>query len=124
MDFSLDTLRNALLLTLIILLVIVLYKRLLRFLGKKDQAPYAHLSDELVQVRDGQIAVRFNLPEQGAMRLEVRDQGNRIVQVVIDQSDYPQQDHEVHIDVSSFAPGRYSYHLITHNQESQRFFTV
>lgn len=124
MDFSLDTLRNALLLTLIIMLVIVLYKRLLRFLGKKDKAAYAHLADEAVSVQNGHITVRFNLPEQGKTRLELRDESNKILQVIIDEADYPQQDHEVLIDVSALSPGRYSYHLITHNQQSQRFFTV
>lgn len=124
MDFSLDTLRDALLLGLIIMLVIVLYRRLLRFLGKDDKAAYANLSDQNAVIEDGQLKVRFHLPEQGSARIEIRDDGNKVLQVALEADDLPVQDHEISIDISTFAPGKYSYHLITHNQQSQRFFTV
>jgi uncharacterized membrane protein YhiD involved in acid resistance len=124
MDFSLDTLRDALLLGLIIMLVIVLYRRLLRFLGKDDKAAYASLSDQQAVIEDGQLKVRFHLPEQGSARIEIRDEGNKVLQVALESDELPVQEHEISIDISGFTPGKYSYHLITHNQQSQRFFTV
>ena len=118
----LDTLRDALLLTLILMLVFVLYKRLIRFLNKKEtDAEYAHFTAESGK-RDGEhIILKIHFPETVKARVEVRDASNEVISVLFD--DVPADSEvEVKVPLSGLGDQRYSYHLITNNQHLSRHF--
>lgn len=110
-------------LTLILMLVIVLYKRLIRFLNKKEtDAIYAHFTMDSGRREGEYLIVKVQMPEAANIRLEIRNALNEVVSVVHDgRSD--QGLLELKVPLSDLVPGRYSYHLVTYNQHLSRSFS-
>lgn len=122
MNTTLDTLRDALLLTLIVILMYIMYKRLLRILGKdKASRPRASLLDSTDQFDKEGLRVKFNLPEPASIEIKVfrNDEPTAIEQF---QQNFEAGDHEVLLSSKLFRDsGKYSYSFQT---EGCRYYRV
>lgn len=124
MDITIERLRDALFVMLLILLIYILYKRLLVFLNKQTaKGSYAGFDGARSSIKEGVLKMSFNVPEETHATIEVRDDKNEVVKLLIKQ-DLVAKHHEFEFDVSDLKSGTYSYHLITHNQHSSRNFRI
>lgn len=122
MNTTLETLRDALLLTLIVILMYIMYKRLLRILGKdKASRPRATLLDSTDRFEEGTFRVRFNLPEAAQVILEIyRDDQQEALQRL--EANLEAGDHTLEISAETFIEsGKYTYSFKT---EGCRFYRV
>ncbi len=122
MNNTLETLRDALLLTLIVILMYIMYKRLLRILGKdKASRPRASLLDTTDQFENGMFAVRFNLPESAHVVLEIyRDSEDQAILKL--ESDLQPGDHSMEVPAETFSKSaKYAYSFKT---DGCRFYRV
>lgn len=121
-DF-LETLRNALLLTLVLILLYVLYKRLLRVLGKDpNRRDYASLSDQSGNVEDGELLLAFFLPASGWVKVELWT-GSECVALLY-EANLDQGNHELRLELPHRDPKvRYAFRFSSEGQDTTRFLT-
>lgn len=114
MNNTLETLRDALLLTLIVILMYIMYKRLLRILGKdKVSRPRATLLDTTDHFENGAFHIRFNMPEPDSVVVEVYREGNETPIMRFEQP-VEAGDHAIEVPSDLFnEAGKYSYSFFT-----------
>lgn len=120
---KLDILRDALLVTLLAMLVYVLYKRLLKILGReKVQARYV-VSKEDFQLdgRSGQL--RFFLSSSTHVRIALHTDAGQEIQEVA-SVDLKKGQHQFALDLSALHAGRYYCSITAPGQNSSRYFTL
>ena len=121
---KLNIFRDALLITLILLLVYVLYRRLLHLLRKdKIQSEYPNLNDQLTLGSDGEVQVDFEFQKPTNARISLHDASNNEV-MEIENRDFNSGKNHVRFSMKSFATGRYYYKIQTPNQASSRYFEI
>ena len=126
MEFSIEMLRNTLLIALILILVYVLYKRLLKTLDKnRINGSYSELlNQDSSELLDGdRLVIRFRHAEKGKVHLVVHSPEGVALEVLADE-ELEAGDHQFHFRISQRPSGKYSYHLHTHNQKSTRYFQI
>lgn len=117
----LETLRNALLLTLVLILLYVLYKRLLRVLGKDpNRRDYASLNDQSGRVEDGKLVIGFSLPLEGKVKVELWT-NNECVALLFDEH-LEQGSHHLKLELPQLDPQqRYAFRFFSDGQDTRRF---
>jgi hypothetical protein len=124
MKDSLETLRDVLLVFSVVLLVYVLYKRLLRILGKKEKSKRYPTLGETIQWQDERHAsLLITLEEPSELKLSVfSSTGQPVMEVV--QGKYEEGTHELAINLSSLSSGKYYFKVTTDHQEASRYFDL
>jgi len=124
MKDTLETLRDVLLVFTVVLLVYVLYKRLLRILGKDDNQKKYPMIGEVTRWTDARHAlVEITLSEPAHMHVAVYDNGgNKVLDV--SEGDYEVGKHELGIDCSSLMAGRYYYTITSPVSQSSQYFDL
>ncbi|MCH2198012.1 MAG: hypothetical protein MK081_04470 [Flavobacteriales bacterium] len=122
MDTSLETLRNALLLALIVMLVYILYKRLVKKMGEKEASDaYAHI---VSQKRDGStISLQIEVPTTDTLKVIVTNAAGEEVKVASDAT-VDAGEHHVDVNIADLEEGKYSLILTTSNHRQERPFSI
>lgn len=112
MTSTLDTLRDALLLTLIVILMYILYKRLLRVMGK-DKVNRKRLTevDGSGLLSNGVLMIRFEIPTKSVIEISVaKQEGN--TEISNRTSSYDEGVHEVQLDMKELERGMTYFYTI------------
>ncbi|WP_306643819.1 hypothetical protein [Sanyastnella coralliicola] len=122
MDTSLETLRNALLLALIVMLVYILYKRLVKKMGEKEASDaYAHIVSQ--KQEGGTINLHIEVPNKDTLKVIVFNAAGEEVKVA-SNSTVDAGEHHVDVNIADLASGKYSLVLTTSNHRQERPFSV
>lgn len=121
---DMETLVNTLKVALVLLIIIVLWKRLKVFLFKGTiNNAYAKLTKDHYEVQDGAIQVEFWLPSDTDVVLELKNGVNQQV-TSAELKSLPSGEHTHVLDVRHFPSGKHSFTFKTSNQHTERFFQV
>jgi hypothetical protein len=126
MGLSLEILRNALLLSLLLLFIYILYRRLLSTLKKRHALPhlYAGFSGKALECSSpNYFRVHFQVPESQDVRIYILDEYGNEVLIVCDEN-FPQGEHFREFQTEQFKPGGYYCLLHSLRQTSTRRFSV
>lgn len=118
-----DYLTNILLITLILFLVYILYRRLLVVLGKDEAArKFVHFQDAEVRFEDGVWRVGIEVPEACYVTVSIQRDGDPTPSVIFD-GELEAGEHLMDI-ATELKPGSYTCVFRTANQRAERYFTV
>lgn len=121
---DMETLVNTLKVALVLLIVVVLWKRLKVFLFKGTiNNAYAKLTKDHYQVEDGEIHVEFWLPGVTDVVIELKNNQDQKV-TSFELNALPEGDHTHSLNVRDFPSGKHSFTFRTSNQNTERFFHV
>ncbi|MFN8777723.1 MAG: hypothetical protein ACK5XV_13260 [Flavobacteriales bacterium] len=122
---NLETLKNTLLVMLVIMLVYVLYKRLIHIL-KKDQVMtrYPALANALKWSEDNrQATIEVTLQEKMYLIVDIFDQhGNRVLHLA--EGEYVAGPQHFAFSRSALVPGRYYYKVTSPWEQASQYFEV
>lgn len=124
MKDSLETLRDVLLVFSVVLLVYILYKRLLKVLGKKEKSKqYPSLGEELVWKDTRTASFSVTLEEKNKLELMVFDSlGNKKLDII--EGPYEIGTHTFDVNLQSLPAGKYYLKVISEHQEASRYFDL
>ncbi len=122
---DIELFRKLLLAGLVLILIVILYKRLLSFLtGKQSNRKYSSFSGEgILRGDQGRFDIEINVPIQENVSLKVKDKDGNTVLVLAD-SELDSGEHSFGIEQGQLSLGRYSCELLSSNQKSVRYFNV
>lgn len=121
---DLDLLRNALLVTLLVMLVYVLYRRLLRVLRRDHVvARYPALANSIRWTGDGEAHIELTLADRMYLIVDVYDQhDNRVLQLA--EGEFLPGVQEFTFHRRDLIPGRYYYKVISPHEQASQYFEV
>ena len=121
---SLETFRSVLLVSLVILLVFVLYRRLLSLLGKKKKNDaYATIESWSYNSSLNELLVTLRLPVKDNVHLEVFEhQGAPVSKEA--PSEFSMGTHSIVHRLPGLSKGKYFFKISTSNHEVSRYFQV
>lgn len=124
MQNTLETLRDGLLVFSVVLLVYILYKRLLKILGKNERSKrYPTIGEEMIWKDKRTTTVSITLEEDSNLSISVYNNvGQKMNELM--QGFYKIGTHDFDIDLSSLPAGRYYLKLVTEHQEASRYFDL
>jgi hypothetical protein len=124
MKDSLETLRDGLLLFSVVLLVYVLYKRLLKILGKKEKSKrYPTLGESIIWHDARNASIAITLEEPSELKLAIFNTSGE-VQMELLKGKYEIGTHELPMNLSSLSPGKYYLKVTSDYQEASRYFDL
>jgi hypothetical protein len=121
---NLVILRNALLLTLLVMLVYVLYKRLIRLLRREHvQAKYPAMPNSIEWTPEGQARIFVELRAKMYLIVEIFDQhGNRMIQLA--EGEFPGGRQIFTFERRHLIPGKYFYKVTSPHEEASQYFEI
>lgn len=118
-----DTLKDVLLVFTVVLLVYVLYQRLLQVLGKKEKSTRYVSVGETIRWQGPILQLQLDAAREMELLVAVRDdRGSELIRQPERQLKVGH--HEIAIDCSGLAKGRYYVWLKTPAQEYSRYFEI
>lgn len=124
MESTQDYLTTALLITLVLFLAYLLYRRLLVILGKNETPTYyVNFRDDFLSVEPGVLRVGIEVPEACPVDLTLSDAQGTVVHTFSD-AELEAGMHDFELDTSNLASGRYTCLCVTGNQRAERYFTL
>jgi hypothetical protein len=119
----LENLKNALLVSLVVMLVYVLYKRMIKVLHKgKVTSQYPSIGNSLiVQGQEGSITVE--LPKKTYLIIEIFDSSNNPIHKVA-EGDFETGQQNFKFNLTTLPKGKHYYKVTSPNQESSQYFQV
>lgn len=120
---TLETLKNALLISLVVMLIYVLYKRLIKVLGKDNiNGKYPHIGNALrIESTEGFIDVE--LKNEAYLIVEIYSNDGSKVSTVA-EGDFKLGNHSFSFSVSEMQRGKYYYKVTSPYQESSQYFEL
>ena len=120
---TLEHLKNALLVSLVIMLVYVLYKRMIKVLHKgKVTSQYPSIGNSiLVENNEGKILVELH--HKTYLIVEVFDANNSAI-LKVAEGDFEAGNQTFKFDLSALPKGKLYYKVTSPNQESSQYFQV
>lgn len=120
---TLETIKNALLISLVLMLIYVLYKRLLRVVAKDQiQSKYPNVGNQ-IEWNGKQATVHVELKMDLYLIIDVfTNEGNKVSTIV--EGEYSTGKHAFVFDTTGWAPGRYFYKVTSSHQESSQYFEI
>jgi len=120
---QLELLRDALLVSLVAILVFILYKRLLHLMGSQNiQAKYPAL-DATTNVGNGEVSICMHLGQAMAVKVSVLNDEKKLVEVIQDGHSESGK-HCFGFNTTGHPTGKYSFEIITPHEKSIRYFQV
>ncbi len=118
-----ELLRDALLVSLVAILVFILYKRLLHMMGRQNvQAKYPALDAETT-IQDGQVSIRLQLLQSMKLKVSVIDENRSIIEVIQDTHS-EKGDHSFVFKTNGRHSGKYAFEIVTPHEKSLRYFQI
>jgi hypothetical protein len=121
MNDSMDVLRNTLLVSLIVILTYILYKRLISFLnrGNLSSENYAHIPR--FSWKENVLRFELELPGDQNVIIELGEEGSFHE---LQQQKMVFGKHSLEFPLSELAPGKKTCRIITETNRIERFFVV
>lgn len=120
---NLEYLKNALLASLVIMLVYVLYKRMIHVLHKgKVTSQYPTIGNSL-HVEGSKGSVLVELHKSTYLIVEIMNFENTSV-LKVAEGDFDSGNHHFDFDMATLSKGKYYYKVTSPNQESSQYFLV
>lgn len=118
-----ELLRDALLVSLVAILVFILYKRLLHMMGRQNvQAKYPALDAETI-IENEQVSIRLQLLQPMQLKVSVLDKNREVLEVIQDAHS-EKGDHSFAFKTNGIVAGRYAFEIVTPHEKSLRYFQV
>jgi hypothetical protein len=118
-----ELLRDALLVSLVAILVFILYKRLLHMMGRQNvQAKYPALDAETT-IQDGQVSIRLQLLQSMQLKVSVLDENRNVLEVIQDTHS-EKGDHSFVFKTIGRHSGKYAFEIVTPHEKSLRYFQI
>ena len=118
-----ELLRDALLVSLVAILVFILYKRLLHMMGRQNvQAKYPALDTETT-IENEQVCIRLQLLQPMQLKVSVLDENRNVLEVIQDGHS-EKGDHSFVFNTVGRPVGKYAFEIITPNEKSLRYFHI
>lgn len=116
--------RSVLLITLSVLVVMLLYRKLLRWIGGNTgfDNKFAFLFP--LERKDTTLTISFDLPEGGLVSLLILNELNAPIAQVLDQEKLAGGKHEYTIDATQLDGKKLTCLLSTGNQKLERYFNL
>lgn len=115
--------RDALLVSLVAILVFILYKRLLHMMGRQNvQAKYPALDAETTQ-DDDKVMIRLTLLQAMSLRIAVLDENREVVELIQDEVS-KEGEHTFVFKTTAKPSGKYAFEIITPNEKALRYFQI
>lgn len=115
--------RDALLVSLVAILVFILYKRLLHMMGRQNvQAKYPALDTETFQ-DDLQAMIRLTLLQSMPLKITVLNDNRQVIEVIHDQEAIAGE-HSFVFKTTDKPSGKYAFEIITPNEKAMRYFQI
>lgn len=120
---TLETIKNALLISLVLMLIFVLYKRLLRVVSKENiQSKYPNVGNQ-IEWKDKVATVHVELKMDLYLIIDVfSNDGNKVMTVT--EGEYNAGNHSFSFDTTGWNSGRYFYKVTSSHQESSQYFEI
>jgi len=124
MKDTLETLRNALLIMVVLWLIYVLYKRLLNIMGKAEvDNRYPALDHNLMIDREGNGTLILEMKLPTVVKIELLDvDGNPRINEFEHTTN--KGSNQVNLDMRAFEKGRYYYKLSTQQEVLSQYFEL
>lgn len=122
---DIELIRKLVLGTLILLLIIILYKRLLRFMqGKQPSDLYATFrEDGIHRDPEGNTHIAIELPKKEVVELIIEDNDGKPLQTLL-SGENPPQHYDFVLKKGEMLAGKYCCVLKSGNQRSVRYFWI
>ena len=116
--------RNALLLTLTLFLLVLLYRRLLFFMGKREKKEiYAQFLGDEFQFDGSVLTIRIDLPIESKYNLRMYGPEQEL-EAELGYGIAPAGVKEFVLNMAVYKPGKYFMQLDTPNHRATRYFIV
>ena len=123
MTSKLEIFRNALLVTLVVLLVYVLYKRLLAVVRKNEIYAKHPPMETTLSIANNEAKIALELKAPAYVIIEVFDSNNKGL-FIVTEGDLSVGNHEFTFGTRLMMAGRYYYKVTSPNEEASQYFTV
>jgi hypothetical protein len=121
---KLDIARNALLVTTVLLLIYVLYKRLINILQKQHiQTDFPELGNSINWKTNKMATIEVKLEQPMELEIEVFNTQSDLI-ISIAKKHFEVGQHQFDIDLSSAESGRYYYKVISAKQQASQYFDL
>jgi hypothetical protein len=118
-----ELLSDALLVSLVAILVFILYKRLLHMMGRQNvQAKYPALDTETV-FEEEQVFIRLLLMQPMYLKVSVLDETRNVLEVIQDGHS-EKGEHAFVFNTVGRPVGKYAFEIVTPNEKSLRYFHI
>jgi hypothetical protein len=118
-----ELLRDALLVSLVAILVFILYKRLLHMMGRQNvQAKYPALDAETT-IENEQVCIRLQLLQPMQLKVSVLDENRNVLEVIQDNHS-EKGDHSFVFNTNGRSAGKYVFEIVTPHEKSLRYFQI
>jgi len=119
----LENIKNALLVSLVVMLVYVLYKRMIKVLHKgKVTSQYPSIGNSLI-VENNQGRIVVELQKKTYLIVEIFDNTNNPL-LKVTEGDFENGEQVFTFDLSALPKGKHYYKVTSPNQESSQYFQV
>jgi hypothetical protein len=120
---KLEFVKNALLVTLVIMLVYVLYKRMIKVLYRdKVMSQYPTIGNQLTN-ENGKWIISVELHRTTHLIIEIFNASNKMV-LKVAEGEYPSGMQRFSFDINSLEAGKHYYKVTSPNQQSSQYFDV
>ncbi len=121
---KLDIARNALLVTTVLLLIYVLYKRLINILHKQHiQTDFPELGNSINWKGDKLASIEVKLEQPMELEIEVFNTNSDLI-TSIGKRHFDAGEHQFDIDMSGALAGRYYYKVKSDKQQASQYFDL
>jgi hypothetical protein len=121
--FNLELVKNALLVTLVIMLVYVLYKRMIKVLYRdKVMSQYPTIGNQLTN-ENGNWIISVELYRTTHLIIEIYNASNQMI-LKVAEGEYASGMQRFPFDVNYLKSGKYYYKVTSPNQQSSQYFDV
>ena len=121
--FKLEYFRNALLVTLVLMLVYVLYKRLLRVIGRDNiQTKYPAIGNTL-EMTGTEATIVVELANSAYLVVTICDSDGNLREH-LGEGEFAKGTHRFSVSLSTLPSGKYFYKVTSPYQEASQYFTI
>lgn len=122
MESALEIGRNALLFTLVVLLIVILYKRALVFMNKRSETgAYFDIIDFKPSMYATTI-LSLSFPEMTSVKLEVHSAENSVI--LSEEKQFESGEHTWEFNLNASTPGKYTLLISSENAKVTRYFNL
>jgi len=114
--------RKVLIFTLSILVVILAYRKMLRWVGGNSRFDDKFAFLFPLEVRDNLLLIKFELPEADTVSLSIVDEELREMERILEDVQLAAGTHEYEVDVRQWSDQRFTCILRSGNQTTEKFF--
>jgi hypothetical protein len=120
MDLSI--LRDALLVSLLVMLIFILYKRMIALLDRNNvRSRYPEIDDRIHWHGEKEGTLHLNLPQQTAIEAYIFDEHHHQIIVLI-HGELESGDHQIKLDCTTLKDGRYYVKIVSPTQQTSLYF--